>query len=531
MNLLSLITLFAAFAFILMAYRIHQLNPREPLNRLSALVDVCFAIWALSFAFMYSAATAEQAFFWNKIGSIGYIMFGVVALQFFVTLAGENKSMNRPVTLIIIYALPTILLVRNFVDTVAVAGMTPSRIGWGWTYLSNYQSVWFWLYVIYLASYFGIAFIIAARWASKSKRTKLNRQVRFLILSVGIMMILGAATDLVLPVFTPFLPPLCILLLLVWGYSSRYVIRIFKFVSLIDAATPELILRTVTNPILMTDSNGIIKSCNQACIDLLKYNSEQIIDRPLSDFFQSGIYDQSRISKLMSEKKLRNIEIEMVDANGQVIQTLMTLSVAENNTDGIVGIVVSIHDVSQMKQAEIALKQNNEKYRKLSEHLVRIANFDELTKLPNRRMFFDKLDYTLAEFNRTQNGFALVFIDLDGFKSVNDSFGHAIGDQILKVVADILLAAVRKNDLVARIGGDEFILLITECSQISMLDNLLQRILEKFAKPLIIDGRVCPIGISIGISLCPDDSETADELLRLADERMYLEKSGKRSRL
>ena len=531
MNLLSLITTFAAFSFIFMAYQILHLNPREPLNRLSAIVDLCFAIWAMSFAFMFSAATADQAFFWNKIGSIGYIMFGVFALQFFVTLAGESKAMNRPGILIIIYALPAILLIRNFADTVAAAGMTPSLVGWGWTYLSNYQSVWFWLYVVYLTSYFAIAFVIAARWARKTRRIRLNRQVRFLILSVGIMLLFGLATDLILPVFTPFLPPLCILLLLIWGYSSRYVIRIFKFVSLIDAATPELILRTVTNPILMTDSKGIIKSCNQACIELLKFSSEQIIDRPFSDFYQSGAYDHSRVSLLMREKTLRNVGIDLVDANGQVIHTLTTLSVAENKPFGIVGIVASIHDVSHMKLSELALSLNNEKYRKLSEHLVRIANYDELTKLPNRRMFFDKLDYALAEFSRTNIGFALVFIDLDGFKSVNDSYGHAVGDQILKVVADILLAAVRKNDLVARVGGDEFVLLIKECSQNSMLENLLLRIREKFDKPMIIGDHICPIGISLGISRCPEDSETADELLRLADELMYHEKDSKRSKV
>lgn len=531
MSLLSLIMTFAAFAFVLMAYQIFHLNPREPLNRLSAIVNVCFAIWALSFAFMFSAASAEQAMVWNKIGSIGYIMFGVLTLQFFVTLAGENKAMNRPVILIIIYALPAILLVQNLVGSVVAAGMTPSLAGWGWTYLSNYQSVWFWLYVVYLTSYFGIAFLIAGKWAIRTNRIRLKRQVRTLILSVGLMLLLGSVTDLILPVFTPLLPPVCILLLLVWGYSSRYVIKIFKFISLIDAATPELILRTVTNPILMADGKGIIKSCNQACIDLLKFSPDQIIDRPFSDFYQSGAYEQSRISKLMREKILRNVEIDLVDANGQAIQTLTTLSVAENKTDGVVGIVASIHDISHIKQAELALKRNNEKYRKLSEHLLRIANFDELTKLPNRRMFFDKLDYALAEFSRTKGGFALAFIDLDGFKSVNDNYGHAIGDQILKSVADILLAEVRKNDLVARVGGDEFILLISEVSQNSMLENMLLRIREKFARPLVVDGRACPIGISIGISQCPGDSESADELLRLADERMYLEKSGKLTRV
>lgn len=513
-----------------MAYQVLHLNPREPLNRLSAIVDVCFAIWALSFAFMYSAASAEQAFFWNKIGSIGYIMFGVFALQFFVTLTGDNKTMNRPATLFTIYALPTILLIRNLMGTVAVAGMTPSIIGWGWTYLSNYQSFWFWLFIIYLTSYFGIAFIIAARWARKTKRIKLNQQVRFLILTFGIMMLLGAGTDLILPFLTPYLPPVCILLLLVWGYSSRYVIRIFKFVSVIDAATPELILKTVMNPILMTDSSGVIKSCNQACINLLKFSPEQIIDRPFSDFFRSGVFNQSQINKLLREKIQRNIEIELVDEKGQVIQTLTTLSVAENKLNGVAGIVASIHDVSHMKQAEQALKQNNEKYRKLSEHLVRVANYDELTKLPSRRMFFDKLEYTIAEYIRTKNGFALVYIDLDGFKSVNDSYGHAVGDQILNVVVDILLAAVRKNDLLARVGGDEFVLLITECGQDSILDNLLLRIREKFEKPLVIDALVCPIGISMGVSKCPEDSETGDDLLRLADERMYLEKSAKRAK-
>jgi len=162
------------------------------------------------------------------------------------------------------------------------------------------------------------------------------------------------------------------------------------------------------------------------------------------------------------------------------------------------------------------------------QQVLKLARYDGLTGLPNRSMFIDELERTLARARRHGEAFALFFIDLDRFKNINDSLGHGAGDQLLKVMASRLRELLRDSDLVARLGGDEFVVLLDGTVDAAALAHVARKALAAIAEPVLIESRSYQVTGSIGISLYPDDGADAATLLKNADAAMYLAKdSGK----
>jgi diguanylate cyclase (GGDEF)-like protein/PAS domain S-box-containing protein len=158
------------------------------------------------------------------------------------------------------------------------------------------------------------------------------------------------------------------------------------------------------------------------------------------------------------------------------------------------------------------------------QQVLKLARYDGLTGLPNRNMFIDELERTLARARRHGERFALFFIDLDRFKNINDSLGHGAGDQLLKVMATRLRELLRESDLVARLGGDEFVVLLDGAVEAAALGQVARKALAAIGEPVAIDARSYQVTGSIGISLYPDDGDDAATLLKNADAAMYLAK-------
>lgn len=157
-----------------------------------------------------------------------------------------------------------------------------------------------------------------------------------------------------------------------------------------------------------------------------------------------------------------------------------------------------------------------------------LANHDPLTELPSMRLCRDRIEMAMADAWRNDGRFALMFVDLDGFKSVNDEHGHEAGDTVLKEVALRMSNAVRKTDTVARIGGDEFIVLLTGVKDGSGTAGVAQKLIDRVSQPISVDDDMVIVGASIGIALFPGDGDSVDSLLQRADELMYeVKRAGK----
>ncbi|MFH0934004.1 MAG: GGDEF domain-containing protein, partial [Pseudomonadota bacterium] len=158
------------------------------------------------------------------------------------------------------------------------------------------------------------------------------------------------------------------------------------------------------------------------------------------------------------------------------------------------------------------------------------ANHDALTGLPNRRLLQDRLDQAITRSNRADRVLALCYLDLDGFKQVNDTLGHDAGDDVLRLVAARLGKALRREDTVARMGGDEFILLLEDLDSEESAMQFLNRVLKDIALPMSIYGNPAAVTASIGVTFYPRDSSTPEQLLKHADEAMLTAKREGKSR-
>lgn len=168
--------------------------------------------------------------------------------------------------------------------------------------------------------------------------------------------------------------------------------------------------------------------------------------------------------------------------------------------------------------------------RKLAEQRLEFyAHFDALTGLPNRLLFFDRFNQALIQARRYKHTAALLFLDLDRFKFVNDTYGHDVGDILLREAADRLKECIRESDTAARMGGDEFSVVLTQVSSEKDTEIVAQRIITSLCRPFSLNGHVCSVGVSIGISIFPADGLDAETLLKKADTAMYRVKEGGRN--
>ncbi len=171
---------------------------------------------------------------------------------------------------------------------------------------------------------------------------------------------------------------------------------------------------------------------------------------------------------------------------------------------------------------------NAQKRKKLEDRVKHMAGHDMLTNIPNRALLMDRLLQALARAHRNKTRVAVLFLDLDNFKPVNDTMGHMVGDQILTQMAERMVSCLREADTVARYGGDEFVIVMIDVKTPDDVTQMVQRIDEALLKPINLANKEMSIGASIGISLYPDDAQTSETLLSMADKAMYVEKNSKR---
>jgi len=204
------------------------------------------------------------------------------------------------------------------------------------------------------------------------------------------------------------------------------------------------------------------------------------------------------------------------NAAGEPRQIELLASPLRDPEGDIVGIIQNAHDITALKEAEEQIRQ--------------LAYYDTLTGLPNRRLLFDRLNHALTQARRFGRSMAVMFLDLDRFKRINDTLGHSVGDELLKQVAQRLTGCVRAGDTIARPGGDEFVIVLTEIGHSQDAARVAEKIIEALSSPVRIDAHPIYITTSIGIALYPENSsDDVEELMIKADMAMYEAKEAGRN--
>jgi diguanylate cyclase (GGDEF)-like protein/PAS domain S-box-containing protein len=224
-----------------------------------------------------------------------------------------------------------------------------------------------------------------------------------------------------------------------------------------------------------------------------------------------------------------DLELETYTTKGRQIDVRTTCHVTY--VDGVAEKLSGIfQDITDAKNNQRKLEKSNQVLKELNEKLKFEANYDPLTHLPNRNLLADRMQQALIKAQRNSKQIAIAFLDLDGFKEVNDVYGHDIGDEFLCLVANRFKTVIREDDTLARFGGDEFVLILDDLDSHHQAREILQRILSSIAEIFIIENKRLSITVSIGVTFFPQDNSYADILIRHADQAMYRAKEqGKNS--
>ena len=246
----------------------------------------------------------------------------------------------------------------------------------------------------------------------------------------------------------------------------------------------------------------------------LGFSRAEVIGRTDADFHpaeHAAIYVE-RDREVLLSGEVRVIEEDLVPRKDGSLAMLRTKKIAINDADGRPEYLLGVsEDIADRKRAEA--------------QIARLAHYDPLTELPNRVLFQKDLSEALARRSRTGDQLAVHFIDLDRFKTVNDTLGHPLGDALLRIAAERLRGCVRDGDTVARLGGDEFAVVQTGLIDLSGATKLAERVVEAMAAPFDLQGHQVMIGASVGVAVAPSDGDDADELLKKADMALYRAKA------
>ncbi len=280
-----------------------------------------------------------------------------------------------------------------------------------------------------------------------------------------------------------------------------------------------LVEGTTDYAIFSLDRDGHVVSWNPGAERILGFRKEEILGRSFATFFT--VEDQARGEPM---RKLRQATIDgrSEDDSWRVRK--------DGQRFWCTGVLGALHDASGKVKGFVEIMRDNTERRLAEQNVFFLANHDPLTGLANRSRFLEKLQEALLNADRDNTGCALALLDIDRFKSINDSLGHHAGDQLLKSVSQKLLKCVRETDTVARLGGDEFVVILTRIKSREAVELIAENILRELGKPCLLEGHAINCSASIGIVFYPTDGNEVGDLLQKADLAMYRAKSTGRNR-
>ena len=271
--------------------------------------------------------------------------------------------------------------------------------------------------------------------------------------------------------------------------------------------------------IVITTPDGVIIDVNEAFSRITGYPRDEVIGRNpgLLKSHRQGPVFYAQMWRALIDDGYWAGELWNRRKDGEEYAELLTISAVRDSTGNTRHYVALFTDITAQKQHQ--------------QQLEFIAHYDSLTRLPNRMLLADRLGHALTQTRRHRLLLAVAYIDLDGFKAVNDTYGHAAGDVLLVTVAERMKRCLRESDTIARLGGDEFVAILTELPDMAASAPLIDRLLAAAAEPVDYQGAALQVSSSIGVTFhLPDDDSDADLLLRQADQAMYQAKLAGKNR-
>ncbi|CAA7623377.1 Signal transduction protein [Candidatus Terasakiella magnetica] len=303
----------------------------------------------------------------------------------------------------------------------------------------------------------------------------------------------------------------CIAIAMIGSRSSRRLVE--KARADEETRLAAHVFRNALEATIITDAKGVILRVNPAFIEMTGFGEAEVVGatpRVLRSNHHDEAFYREMWQSIFQTGRWQG-EIRNRAKDGHVFVAWESIVAVYGPGGAIRYFIGSFRDITEQIEAQ--------------SHILRLAHYDVLTELPNRALFQDRLERSVIHALRHDRKLALLFLDLDGFKKVNDTLGHRAGDDLLKEVALRLKACVRMTDTIARLGGDEFTIILDEVTEGTDASHVADKVLTAMREPITLEGRELFVGASIGISLFPADGRTGEELLKNADTAMYQAKA------
>lgn len=270
------------------------------------------------------------------------------------------------------------------------------------------------------------------------------------------------------------------------------------------------VLEASRDGVIICDAKRNLLTANRSYLEMTGFSKPQLVGQKANFCHGVSTDESDRIEHQLQQQHYWQGDTEILQADSTPIPVRASIGTVLNNQGQITHYVSVYSDISARKALEQDLKN--------------MAHYDHLTGLANRSLFSDRLNTAISRAQRHQSQCALLFIDLDKFKPVNDQYGHAVGDELLKQVAQLLLQSSRKNDTVGRLGGDEFVMIVEDLASPEFAVQIAHKIAAQLQSSFLVSGQDITIGCSIGIAVYPQDGRNDIELTRAADIAMYAAK-------
>lgn len=507
MDILRLTIMSVIFIYCFLMIDALRLNLKSPLKRLFSLAMLSFLIWLVCNLFIIYSDTSTEGVFWYKMSSASQTFSAAFVLHFFILFTG-HRSWFRSRWIYLFFYLPQFIMLIGFLTGDGIiSGFAVSETG----AKSMIINVHFWLYyyVIMHFCYLSATAIILFLWQSKIRYQYEKRQSISIISPFFISLLLGVYLGLSSIIYNNFemlmlLPTTAVFSTIsIWFAALKY-----KLMVLTPSVAAEGILSTMADSVILVDSNMNILTVNNETCRILNYKKEALLGRNLGYIFaESQISGMNNASMLLKKCVIRDYETLFLVADGSTLPISFSSSEYRDENNVLVGYIIVFRDITEQKIAEQNLKH--------------LAHYDFLTGLPNRLMLNISLKDAIEKATINNSMIALILLDIDRFKGINDVFGHDIGDNILVEVADKLKESIRSTDVIARLGGDEFLCIIEDVVSVDDINEVITRLKNAFVAKYKVGLNKLSITASMGVSIFPKDGNNAEMLLKNADIAMY----------
>ncbi|GEM_PF-2268400 len=475
-------------------------------------VTLAIAIWFVGFSGGYIAPHAVAADVWIRLGNIGVAFIPTLTLQFTWNVL---RPPNRLKWLLragwissVAFALAIVILPSTF--------GAPYRYSWG--YYGHYN-VYSTLLIPFLGLFFGVTLYLYWQAYKRARAGSIAaRRAKLLFVAWGIGSF--GAVDFV-PSYGVDMYPFGFLIVIVGVSITTYVTARYRLLDITPAFAAQHIIENMNDGLIVLDKEGIVRVANSTLLGMIGMTEEEFVGKAVP-YSLLRLLSLSELTAIEAGVPLQNREIDFKRRDGTELVLSLGISTMRAAGDENAAYVGVVRDITERRRAE--------------ERIRYLAYYDNLTNLPNRQSFQEHLRGALSHAARHKRKVALLFLDLDHFKRINDTLGHALGDRLLQAIAGRLIGCVRKARVgakdvegsVARLGGDEFIVSLQDIESQDDITRVASRLLAAVSEPIRLDQHDIAVTASLGISVYPQDGDDAEALLKNADAAMYQAKEAGR---